>query len=374
VDSAQRRLTELADAHLLVEPWQDGFVMHDLVRLFARDVLGGSGAERRTAALGRLMDHYLVACDRARRLIRPAQDGLDFAERSDVVDAPTTTGQALAWFDREWPNIVALVHAGSEAGLHEQVWQLVRLVHTYCLTRTVVREWVALVGFGLVSARVSGDELGEMLLLHAVHATKYKIGNLEESLPEVRRAHRIAVELGDPRYQVMTLSQLGAALAAAGEYEEALLHQWESIDLAKREGDQVGQATGLNNIAQVEQAMGRREVAVEHQFQAMEIYHRTGDERAFVLSVTNLAELYVELGRLREAEEYARQGVELARAGAMPFEEAFGRQVLGSVLARRGELVAAQAELTESLRLFEQVGSFRAMMVRTALEVLTSEV
>lgn len=374
VDIAQHRLAELADAHLLVEPWQGGFVMHDLVRLFARDVLGTRGEERRKAALSRLMDHYLVACDQARRLIRPALDGLDFAADGAPACAPTTTGQALAWFDQEWPNIVALVHAGSEAGLHEQVWQLVRLVHTYCLARTVVREWVALVGFGLVSARVSGDELGELLLLHAVHATKNKMGTLEESLPEVRRAHRMAVELGDPRYQVLTLGQLGCALAAAGEYEEALLHQWEAIDLAKREGDQAGQATGLNNIAQIEQFMGRRDVAVEHQFQAMEIYHRTGDERAFVLSVTNLAELYVELGRLREAEEYSRQGVELARAGAMPFEEAFGRQVLGSVLARRGELVAAQAELTESLRLFEQVGSSRAAMVRTALEILTSEV
>jgi DNA-binding SARP family transcriptional activator/tetratricopeptide (TPR) repeat protein len=371
VPTARSRLAELADAHLLEERWAGGFVLHDLVRLFAREIAGDPSS--RTAALRALMRHYLAACDHARRLIRPSKDGLVFAAGS-ATDGPGTSNEALAWFDREWPNIVALVHAGSEAGLHQQVWQLVRLVHTYCFARTVVREWVALVGFGLASARVSGDELGELLLLHAVNATSARLGMLASSLPEARRAHRIAVSLGDPRYQVLTLGQLANALHAVGDHEEALLHHWASIDLAKREDDALGQATGLNNVAQVEQALGRREIAATHQFQAMEIYHRAGDERSYVLAVNNLAELYVELGRLRDAEDYARQGVELARTGAMPFEEAFGRQVLGAVLARRAERAAAQAELTESLRLFEQVGSPRAALVREALEVLTSEV
>ncbi|MCS7478824.1 BTAD domain-containing putative transcriptional regulator [Umezawaea endophytica] len=368
VATAGSRLSDLADAHLLEQPWSGGFVLHDLVRLFVREVAGDP-----EAALRALMRHYLAACDQARRLIRPSKDGLAFTDAT-TSDGPSSSAGALAWFDREWPNIVALVHAGSEAGLHQQVWQLVRLVHTYCFARTVVREWVALVGFGLASARVSGDELGEMLLLHAVNATSARLGMLASSLPEARRAHRIAVALGDPRYQVLTLGQLANALAAVGDHEEALLHHWASIDLAKREDDALGQAAGLNNVAQVEQALGRREIAAAHQFQAMEIYHRSGDERAYVLAVNNLAELYAELGRLREAEEYARQGVELAHSGAMPFEEAFGRQVLGAVLARRAERVAAQAELTESLRLFEQVGSPRAVLVRTALEVLSTEV
>ncbi|PRY46318.1 AfsR/SARP family transcriptional regulator [Umezawaea tangerina] len=371
VPTAGSRLSDLADAHLLEQPWSGGFVLHDLVRLFVREVTGDPAA--RTAALQALMEHYLAACDHARRLIRPSKDGLSFPAPYSY-DRPATSAEALSWFDREWPNIVALVHAGAETGLHKQVWQLVRLVHTYCLARTVVREWVALAGFGLASARVSGDELGELLLLHAVNATSVRFGMLASSLADARRAHRIAVGLGDPRYQVLTLGQLANALAAVGDHEEALLRHWASIDLAKREGDVLGQATGLNNIAQVEQALGRREIAAAHQFQAMEIYHRSGDERAYVLAVNNLAELYVELGRLGEAEDYARQGVDLAHAGAMPFEEAFGRQVLGSVLARRAEMVAAQAELTESLRLFEQVGSPRAVLVRTALEVLTSEV
>lgn len=366
--TAAARLADLADAHLLVEQWRGGFVLHDLVRLYARGVVTD-----RERGLRRLMDHYLCACDHARRLIRPVSDGLDFT--GDVAGArPATAAQALSWFDKEWSNLIALVHAGSEAGLHEQVWQLVRLVHTYCVTRLVSREWRPLAEFGLASARVIGDRRGEMLVLNAVHDINNRAGTLRGTLDQAELAHRIAVELGEPRYLVMTLDQLALGLVAEGRVEEALAHHREAVELARRDGDALGEATVLNNLAQVEQRLGQRERAARHQFLAMEIYHRNGDERAYAVALNNLAELYAELGLLPEAEEHARQGVELAHGGSMQFEEAFGRQVLGTVLVKRGERVAAQAELAESLRLFERLGSPRAMLVRTALEALTSRV
>ncbi|MFI9012393.1 BTAD domain-containing putative transcriptional regulator [Actinosynnema sp. NPDC053489] len=366
--TAAARLADLADAHLLVEQWRGGFVLHDLVRLYARGVV-----EHRERGLRRLMDHYLSACDHARRLIRPASDGLDFTG-DPTVPRPATPSQALSWFDKEWANVIALVHAGAEAGLHEQVWQLVRLVHTYCVTRLVSREWHGVAEFGLASARAIGDRRGEMLVLHAVHDVNNRAGALRGTLDQARLAHRIAVDLGEPRHLVMTLDQLALALVAEGRVEEALAHHREAVELARRDGDALGEATVLNNLAQVEQRLGQREAAARHQYLAMEIYHRHGDERAYAVAMNNLAELYAELGLLPEAEDYARQGVELARGGSMQFEEAFGRQVLGAVLAQRGERVAAQAELAESLRLFVRLGSPRAMLVRTALEALTSEV
>ncbi|RKT52235.1 AfsR/SARP family transcriptional regulator [Saccharothrix australiensis] len=372
--TAASRLADLADAHLLVEQWRGGFVLHDLVRLYAREVLGDEHPDRRTAALRRLMDHYLAACDHARRLIRPASDGLDFAGGEPTAPRPATAGQALSWFDKEWPNLIALVHAGAEVGLHQQVWQLVRLVHSYCVARLVSREWHAIAEFGLASAQVADDRLGEMLVLHARHAINMRTGALRGTLAEARRAHRIAEELGEPRYLVMTLDQLATTLSAEGHYEEALGYYREAVEMARRDGDPHGEATVLNNIAQVEQRLGQLETAVQHQFQAMKIHHDNGHERAYVVAMGNLAELYAELGLLAEAEENARQGVELARGGSMLFEEAFGRQVLGTVLAKRGETVAAQAELAESLRLFERLGSPQAMVVRTVLAALTTEV
>ncbi|MGM1063173.1 BTAD domain-containing putative transcriptional regulator [Saccharothrix sp. Mg75] len=367
--TAAGRLADLADAHLVVEQWRGGFVLHDLVRLYAREVLG---KDDRHGALRRLLEHYLAACDHARRLIRPVSDGLEFT--GPTAARPATAAQALSWFDKEWANLTALVHAGAEAGLHDHVWRLVRLVHTYCVTRLVGREWHAVAEFGLASARVVGDRRGELLVLHATQDVDSRTGSLRGSLERARFAHRLAAELGEPRYLVMTLDKLALALRAEGRDAEALAHHREAVEIARREGDAISEATVLNNLAQTEQRLGQRETAARHQVQAVELYHRNGDERAYAVAVNNLAELYAELELLDEAEEHARQGVELAHGGSMQFEEAFGRQVLGSVLARRGERVAAQAELAESLRLFERLGSPRATLVRTALEAVTTGV
>ncbi|TWP51128.1 tetratricopeptide repeat protein [Lentzea tibetensis] len=371
LDSARRRLSQLVDVNLLIEPWPDGYAMHELVRLYVNGITPSD-----PQALRRLVNYYLVACDHVRTAIRPARDGLDFALRDNgctALPSVATPKRALTWFDQEWPNLVAIVHAAAEEGLHDQVWQLVRLVHNYATVRALTGEWIALVGFGTASAEVTGSLLGQVLMLDTAYTTNARMGR-PVLLPDARRAHRIATELGERRYLVLTLAQLADVLFRLRHHDEALLHFWESVELAKREGDLVGEAHGLNNVAQVEQAMGRQETAVRHQFQAVEIYHRSGDQASYVCGIDNLAELYLELGRLDEAEEYARTGIELASAGGMTLYEAFGRHVLGGVLVRRAERVAATAELVEALRLYEQVNSRRAAEVRAILESLSSDV
>ncbi|ACU34352.1 AfsR/SARP family transcriptional regulator [Actinosynnema mirum] len=368
--TAARRLAELADAHLLLERGRGDYALHDLVRLYARELLADVPPERTAAALGRLLDHYLAACDRARRLLRPATDGLDPGQSDHRAARPATSGQALLWFDKEWPNIVALARAGAERGLHRRVWQLVRLVHTRCAVRAVDDGWSELAAIGLASARAEGDPRGEVLVLHAAHSVALRTGPAPGPLADARRAHRIAEGLGEARYLVLALDQLASALLATGETGAAITRYREAVEAARRDGDVLGEAHVLNNLAQAEQAAGRRETAARHQFQAAELFHRTGDQRGHALAVGNLAELYAELDLLVEAEESARQAVQLAVGGTMRYEEAFGRQVLGAVLARRGERSAARAELVESLRLFERLGSPRAASVRIALDGL----
>ncbi|WP_199441092.1 AfsR/SARP family transcriptional regulator [Umezawaea beigongshangensis] len=368
-------LAGLAEANLLTEVAPGAFAVHDLVRLYARALPGGDGDRR--GALVAVLRHYLVVCDTARRLIGPPGDDLDLAAADagrSVVPSLPDRGAAIAWFAAEWPVLVPLVRTAAEAGLHEQVWQLVRLLHRYCAVRSVAGEWPALVRFGLESARASGSALGEMLLLSTTCATSSRMGTAGHSLPQARRAHEIAVELGDSRHLVITVNQLATAQLALGRHDEALANFWESVRLAARQGDRVGEARGLNNVAQAEQALGARESAVRHQERAVRLYEDTEDRAAHVLAITNLAELHADLGQLRAAEEHARRGIELARLGGSVLAEAFGRQVLGRVLARRREWIAARAELTESLRLYEQAGSPRALGTRAALESLTSDV
>jgi tetratricopeptide (TPR) repeat protein len=323
--------------------------------------------------LRRLVNYYLVACDHVRRAIRPARDGLDFAFGDNGSTALPAFGDPVDWFDQEWPNIVAVVHASAERGLHDQVWQLVRLLHPYATVRALTGEWVALVGFGLAAAEVTGSRLGQVLMLDTTYTTNARLGR-PVLLPDARRAHRLATELGERQYLVLTLAQLADVLFRLQQHDEALLHFWESVQLAKQSGDVVGEAHGLNNVAQVEQARGHVEVALQHQAHAVEVYRRSGDNVALIRGLANLAELHLQAGALDQAETLARQVVDQAAVAEVTYLEGFGRHVLGGVLLRRAEWVAAAAELTEALRLYAQVNSARAVEVRAALDSLSSEV
>lgn len=220
---------------------------------------------------------------------------------------------------------------------------------------------------------MTGSRLGQVLMLDTTYTTNARLGR-PVLLPDARRAHRLATELGERQYLVLTLAQLADVLFRLEEHDEALLHFWDSVQLAQQAGDVVGEAHGLNNVAQVEQARGHVQVALQHQAHAVEVYRRSGDQVAFVRGLANLAELHLEAGELDQAEALARQVVEHAAMAGVTYLEGFGCHVLGGVLLRRAEWVAAAAELTEALRLYAQVNSARAVEVRAALDSLSSEV
>ncbi|KAA2262377.1 tetratricopeptide repeat protein [Solihabitans fulvus] len=371
-------LEELAQAHLLTRPRPGRFAMHDLVRLYTRELAEAELDEStRRLALLRLLDYHLVACDHGRRLLQPPRDELDFAARdggATALPALDTPARALEWFELEWQSQVALAHAAAQAGEHRHVWQLVRLLHSYCYQRATADAWFPLVRFGLASARLAGDRLGELLMLNTLCGAHQRFGRMAETLADAEAALEIATELGEARYLGLALEQLGGVLFELGRKDNALARYREALSLARDRGEKAAQARSLNNIAQVERGLGRRETAAAHQFEAMELNLAAGDRHNHVIAVCNLAELYAELGRHADAEELARRGAALAEAEGMTSQEGFARQILGQVLAELGKTGAAIVELEESLRLYQQVNSPRVSQIRVHLAALASDV
>jgi DNA-binding SARP family transcriptional activator len=135
VPDALRHLRSLAARFLVTETSQDMFVMHDLVRVYAREVARTelSGVDQ-DAALHRLLRHYLVAADWARRWLNPvaadAQDGEGSSpfQSGGAQPALESVQQAVDWLEREWPNLVALAEASAELGEHDELVRLARII------------------------------------------------------------------------------------------------------------------------------------------------------------------------------------------------------------------------------------------------------
>jgi NB-ARC domain len=135
VPEARRRLRVLAACFLVTETGQDVFVLHDLVRVYAREVARSElpGADQ-DAALHRLLGHYLVTAGRARRWLNPmaadAQDGEGSSPIQPAGQQPAmeSVQQAADWLEQEWPNLVALAEASAEPGEHDELVRLARII------------------------------------------------------------------------------------------------------------------------------------------------------------------------------------------------------------------------------------------------------
>jgi hypothetical protein len=115
---ARTLLAALARTSLIKEqPVGSGrWRMHDLIRLYAAD-LARTDPDRdgREAALDRLLEHYRATAD-------AADDHLHALPDRPVPDRFRSSADALAWFDRERPNLVdAVVLAAAQGRAHRDL-------------------------------------------------------------------------------------------------------------------------------------------------------------------------------------------------------------------------------------------------------------
>ncbi len=369
--TSRRRLRVLALAHLVTEYEPDRFGMHDLLRLYARDLVATdeSGAEQESeAALGRLLHHYLVVADHARRFLRPTRDDLDFSADETVV-RPRITGRsgALEWFDVEWPNLVAAIVTANAEQWHESAWRLTRVQFNYLMVRCPWEDWITIYTRGLDSARRVDDPPGKVLMSAGLGVVHSRFGNADAALEYYAESHEGAVATGDPGWLAMTQVNMGSVLFRLGRYDEAQRHCQNALRTYRRLGDRYREAGALNNLAQVEQVNGHREAALEHLREAEAMYREADDLETLAMVLNNCGEVSVELGRPSDAERYHDEALDVALRCGSAMRQAAAHLGLGDVARARRDFPVARVRWETALSIFESGGSPRALEVRARL-------
>jgi len=375
---AHRRLRALALAHLITEPEPDRFGMHDLLRLYARELLvpedgGGDLADSDAAALRRLLHYYLVVSDRARRFLRPARDDVDFSGDS-TIEQPgiRTRTEALAWFDAEWPNLVAAVRTAHARGLHDYTWKLVRCQFNYLVVRCPWEDWIRIYGCGLESARLAEHPVGQVLMPAGLGVAYARTGRSEEALGHYADSYRCAVATGDPSWLAMAQVNMGAVLFRMGRYAEAQVHCRDALRVYRTLGDRYREAGALNNLAQVEQANGHLDRALEHLLEAVEMYREADDLETLSMVLNNCGEVSIELGKLAEGDAYHQEALDVAQRCGSAMRQAAAYVGLGDAAFARGDRTVARTRWETARSIYETGGSPRTEQARSRLANLES--
>ena len=360
--AARRGLEGLYDQHLLTEPAQGRYRLHDLIREHARALavrLDPDGD--RDGAATRLLDYYQHTAARADAFIARQtrlHPGPAPADGAIPAAVPALAGreQALAWARAERASLLACLDDATGTGQHARVIAL-----TAALAGLLRRDghWADAITrhtAAIQAARHLGDRLGQAGALNDLGDVRRLTGDYPAAAQVLEQAVGIYRDLGDRLGQANALSNLGAARRAMGDYPAAALAEEQALGIYRDLGDRLGQAAALRHLGYVRRKTGDYLAATQALEQALGIYRDLGDRLGQATALSYLGEFRRLTGDYPAAAQALEQalgiyrdlGDRLGQAGAL------GRS--GELRRLTGDYPAAAQVVEQALGIFRDLG------------------
>jgi tetratricopeptide (TPR) repeat protein len=256
---AQHALDELVDHHLLEEPEADRYRLHDLLRLYARNLVVRDSQADPERALTELHDHYLSTAVAAGLRVGSQFVLKHLADHQPRRPDLVPNGVGLEWVGAERPNLVGAVRQAAEQGMHGYAWKLALVLWRYF----------------------------------------YERGQQEEILETQAQALAACEKAGDLTGAIVAHNYLASAYHMFGRLDRAREHVNSAVALCREVGDELGEYLARGNLATIMLELGRPRGAIEAAGMAGSPHLRP--ERSVLSQMTNDAAAYVVLGDLPHA-------------------------------------------------------------------------
>ncbi|MFE1959489.1 BTAD domain-containing putative transcriptional regulator [Streptomyces sp. NPDC059479] len=362
MDSAERILDALLDAHLLQEPAPDRYRFHDLVGEYARTLTATEDlAEDRNPAIRRVIDFYVQASRAAAQLTHPRRLQLDLPHDSLPSQLPIWSDAQAAkqWLTQERMGLIA---AESHARAHGRPWQAALLAHALGGFLDDDGYWgVARQMHGPAADywRETGNRLAEVYALVDLGDALSHSGHYEQALASTQRALDVASALGDAMAKAEAVHLLGLLSWNRGRLEEALSFQNAALALRRHSGDAWLIARSHNNLGITHLFLGNYPESEKSFRAALAGFREAGDTRRESHVLNNLADLRIETGDRDSARRILGESLELIATAGMPSAHAIAQVNLANTMDTADETNAALELYGEALLTFQRLGDRR---------------
>jgi tetratricopeptide (TPR) repeat protein len=317
-DQTIAALAELIHTHLLSEPAERRYVLHDVVRAFAAEQARGECSEdEQRAATARMIDHYVWTAHTGTRLLDPSRDPILTGPPAAGVQPHPLAGpdQATQWFTVERQVLTRVVDRAYQAALDDRTWQLAWGMLTFLDRRGRWDEFVAVQQI-------------------AVQATQ---------------------RLDDPVSQARAQRLLSVGYERLGQFELERTHLRLADDLYRRADDRTGQAHIQQQLSVIADRDGAHADSVAYARRALELYEAIGDQRGEALVLNLIGWGLTHLNENQQAIAYCRQALELYHTVDNPDGEAETWDTLGLAYHRLGDHAAAIEAYGHAQQLFHDI-------------------
>jgi tetratricopeptide (TPR) repeat protein/transcriptional regulator with XRE-family HTH domain len=360
LESARQALDELYDHHLIAEPAPGRYLMHDLLREYARALAATGDAGQSRAAAERLVNYYAHVAAAASTHIATwtTAGGRPPPSRPPASEPELASAQdAAAWLESERANVsAALGHAATQAmprhavAIATAMGGFLRARGHWDLAASQYRT-------ALSAAREAGDLPGQAGALDELGLLQQLIGEYGPAAATLRRAVSLYRDLGDRRGEGYALNHLGLVQSEASDYPAAAASHRQALTLARDAGDRLAEAVSLIDLAMVQQLTGDYPAALAGYDRALELVRVVGSRFDEADALCELGAVRRLTGDYAAAQACQREALDLFRSLGDRLGQAWALDELGLALLMTGDYPEATASLRESIQIHRDLGA-----------------
>jgi tetratricopeptide (TPR) repeat protein/transcriptional regulator with XRE-family HTH domain len=345
---AGRALRSLVEAHLVEFGRPGRYRLHDLIRLYAAELLEAEEPQAdRDAALDRLLDWYLRGADGCRSALYPAMIGIPLPEAAGEPFSPTAE-DAARWLEAEWENLIAAVEYAAERGRAQFTWLMADVVRGYAWLHMLGADGARISGTALAAATSAGDPLGRAAAALALACALIRSNRLDEAIDRARDAADFARRADWPAGAASAEGNLAVACYYRGRMREGLEHAFAALHAFRAIGEDRAECTNLHYLGLFHYLLGELDTGIDYLQRALKIATEKGNAPVAAVLLTHMTENQIHRGRLDLAAEHLEQAAELERA-------AVSVDKTNDLLRTTARLRLAQGRIGEALELAERI-------------------
>lgn len=357
--TARRHLDALYDDHLVDQPVQGRYRLHDLLGVYARALVAGDPAEQRDRATERLLDYYELAADMADRYIAPRRRSApaEHARFPTAVPLLASADQAISWMHADLTNLLACAKHAASQGDDARLIGMSAVLGAFLRHAGHYPEAIALHRAAAEAAGRRGDQVARAATMYHIGVLLGRAGDYRaasEALAESRAIHR---KLGNRTGEADVCLVAGIVRRLDSDYVVATGILDEALSRYRELHDQTGQAEVLAELAVIRWLTDEYTAATRLLEEALAVHRQAGNRQGQVGVLLGLGMVR----RLRHDYPAAARAFEeadsLCRSVGNRVKLADTQFSLGMVRRLTGDYLAAGELLEESLRIYREVGN-----------------
>lgn len=365
-------LGDLIRTHLVQAGGSGRYLMHDLLRAYAQELVPDQDPQRRQA-LARMVEHYLYTSRGAAQMLGPTHPLPDLGSPDPLVQVETFTDTTEAddWLVREHTAVTDAIAVAGPIGAPDRGRQLAVVVADALHRHGHWVDQVRSQRLALEYSRQLNDRPGEAAAHRSMGSAYARLGEPEQALAHLDHALRILAEIGDLSGQARVHRILAYLHDRNGDPERSRQSSFQAVELARQDGDETQLGNALADYGWVSAVMGDYDTAVPYCEEALEISLRTGNQIA-------AASVWDNLGYIRHHQGDYAQAEECYRASLAVFREQNDLYNQSELLIHLADLYqdldrtdTATEYLTEAVQIQDDLKHPNAKQTRIKLEALT---